>query len=226
MDTVKTKALVLRRTNYGEADRILSILTPGGQKSVMAKGVRKEKSKLSGGIELFSVSDLVLRKGKGELWLLTGARLVDFYGEIMKSLDAMEFVGGVLKEAGRKAEQVGDSEYFELVWQVFKGVNEVLKNGNVEKLLTIRLWWGLNEMRVSGEEVNLRTDVVGEKLMVDEKYIWDGMERAMRKERSGGIKAEHIKLMRLMASSKLELVLKVVGGEELARDVTQVVGQK
>ena len=46
----RTQAIVLRRTNYGEADRILQLLTPEGKKSVMAKGVRKEKSKLAGGI--------------------------------------------------------------------------------------------------------------------------------------------------------------------------------
>ena len=52
---LRTKAIVLRRTDYGEADRILQLLTPSGKRSVIARGVRKEKSKLAGGIELFSV---------------------------------------------------------------------------------------------------------------------------------------------------------------------------
>lgn len=38
-----TRAIVLRRTNYGETDRILNLLTPEGKKSVLAKGVRREK---------------------------------------------------------------------------------------------------------------------------------------------------------------------------------------
>ena len=41
---LKTRALVLRRTNYGESDRILNLITPVGKVSAMAKGVRKEKS--------------------------------------------------------------------------------------------------------------------------------------------------------------------------------------
>jgi DNA repair protein RecO (recombination protein O) len=94
MDNVKTKAIVLRRTNYGEADRILNILTPMGKMSVMAKGVRKTQSKLAGGIELFCVSDVVVHRGKGDLGVLTSARLVEFYSEIMKDLAAMEFMGG------------------------------------------------------------------------------------------------------------------------------------
>ena len=50
---IKTLAYVLRRTNYGEADRILNIITPNGKISAIAKGARKEKSKLAGGIEMF-----------------------------------------------------------------------------------------------------------------------------------------------------------------------------
>ena len=44
---LRTKAIVLRRTDYGEADRILNLITPQGKIAVIAKGVRKEKSKLS-----------------------------------------------------------------------------------------------------------------------------------------------------------------------------------
>ena len=67
MKAHRTRAIVLRRTNYGEADRILQLLTPDGKKSVMARGVRREKSRLAGGIELFAVSDVVIGEGKGEL---------------------------------------------------------------------------------------------------------------------------------------------------------------
>ena len=51
-ESERLRAIVLRRTNYGEADRILQLLTPKGKRSVMAKGVRRERSKLAGGIEL------------------------------------------------------------------------------------------------------------------------------------------------------------------------------
>ena len=47
----RTKAIVLRRTNYGEADRILTLLTPLGQRSAIARGVRREKSRLAGGTQ-------------------------------------------------------------------------------------------------------------------------------------------------------------------------------
>ena len=56
----KTLAIVLRRTDFGEADRIVNLLTPGGKVSAMARGVRKPKSKLAGGIEFFALNEVVL----------------------------------------------------------------------------------------------------------------------------------------------------------------------
>jgi len=54
-----TTGLVLSRTDFGEADRIITVLTPDhGKLRLMAKGVRRMKSKLAGGIDLFTVSDL------------------------------------------------------------------------------------------------------------------------------------------------------------------------
>lgn len=56
---IVTSGIVLNRINFGEADRILTVITPDqGKLSLIAKGVRKEKSKLAGGIELFSVSNI------------------------------------------------------------------------------------------------------------------------------------------------------------------------
>jgi DNA repair protein RecO (recombination protein O) len=46
-----TQGVVLTRINYAEADRILTVLTEDfGKVSLIAKGTRKEKSKLAGGI--------------------------------------------------------------------------------------------------------------------------------------------------------------------------------
>ena len=63
----RLRAIVLRRTDYAEADRVLQLLTPKGRRSVIAKGVRRERSKLAGGIELFSLCDVVERSGRGGL---------------------------------------------------------------------------------------------------------------------------------------------------------------
>jgi DNA repair protein RecO (recombination protein O) len=51
MRQFRTQAIILNRTDYGEADRIISFLTPDhGKVKAIAKAVRKSKSKLAGGI--------------------------------------------------------------------------------------------------------------------------------------------------------------------------------
>lgn len=61
----KTEAVVLKKLNVGEADRILTLYTPRlGKLSAAARGVRRPKSKLGGHLELFTHSSLMLAKGK------------------------------------------------------------------------------------------------------------------------------------------------------------------
>src|SRR3954469_2246628 len=114
MTTIRTRAIVLRRTNYGEADRILQLLTPEGKRSVMAKGVRREKSRLAGGIELFAISDIVITQGKGDLGILTSARLVQFYRHIMEDYDTMQFAYEVIKQVTRASEMVDEPEWYDV----------------------------------------------------------------------------------------------------------------
>lgn len=64
-ESERLKAIVLRRTDYAEADRVLQLLTPKGRRAVIAKGVRRERSKLAGGIELFALCDVVVHSGRG-----------------------------------------------------------------------------------------------------------------------------------------------------------------
>ena len=63
---IRTKALVLRRTNFGEADRIINFLTEQGVVAAIAKGVRKEKSKLAGAVELFCLSEITLHESQDD----------------------------------------------------------------------------------------------------------------------------------------------------------------
>ena len=61
----KTEAIVLRSMDLGEADRVLTVLTPRlGKLRVIAKGIRRPRSRLGGGLEPFSDVHLVLAIGR------------------------------------------------------------------------------------------------------------------------------------------------------------------
>ncbi|HEY3290272.1 MAG TPA: DNA repair protein RecO [Anaerolineae bacterium] len=60
-----TEAIVIRHSNFGEADRLLTLMTPElGKLRVMAKGVRKITSRKAGHVELFTRVKVLLARGR------------------------------------------------------------------------------------------------------------------------------------------------------------------
>ncbi|MFZ2495012.1 MAG: DNA repair protein RecO, partial [Candidatus Saccharimonadales bacterium] len=115
MSSLRTKAIVLSRVNYGEADRIMQIITPEqGKLGVIAKGVRREKSKLAGGIELLAICDLTLHQGKGELAIVTSARLDTFFGHILEDYDRLQLAYFMLKDIAKAAEILSEPAFYDL----------------------------------------------------------------------------------------------------------------
>jgi DNA repair protein RecO (recombination protein O) len=75
----RTEAIVLRRQDFGEADRLLTLYTPGlGKTRVLAKGVRKPTSRKAGHVELFTHSRLLIAKGRN-LDIVTQADTIDSF---------------------------------------------------------------------------------------------------------------------------------------------------
>lgn len=74
MTTYSDEGIVLRRVDYGEADRILTILTRRhGKIGAIARGVRRPQSRLAARTDLFVRSEMQLAHGRGELDVLTQA---------------------------------------------------------------------------------------------------------------------------------------------------------
>ena len=56
-----------------------------------------QKSKLAGGIEFFSLNEVVLIEGKSEIKTLSSARMCEFFGEILKDFERTEFAYYAIK---------------------------------------------------------------------------------------------------------------------------------
>lgn len=77
MPTYTDEGIVLRRLDYGETDRILTVLTrEHGKIGVIAKGARRPQSRLASRTDLFVLSRMQLASGRGELEVLTQAEPV------------------------------------------------------------------------------------------------------------------------------------------------------
>jgi DNA repair protein RecO (recombination protein O) len=60
-----TEAIVLSRFDFGEADRILTLITPGsGKLKAIAKGIRRPTSRLGGSLEPFAELQVALARGR------------------------------------------------------------------------------------------------------------------------------------------------------------------
>ncbi len=80
-------AIILRRADFGEADRILTVFTPErGKLRLMAKGVRKTTSRKAGHIELFMLTNMLV--ARGQTWdIISQAEVVQTYRDLREDLE-------------------------------------------------------------------------------------------------------------------------------------------
>jgi DNA repair protein RecO (recombination protein O) len=205
--SIRTQAIILRRTNYGEADRILSLLTPDyGKVSAIAKGVRKARSKLAGGLELFATCDVTVVQGRGNIGTISSARIIKFYRGILKDYDRMQLGYELVKVVNRTAENVPDSELYYLLL----GSLAYLDEPSVD-IRVLEVWFRLRLADVLGVGLNLATSADGRLLSADGLYDYDFSDTAFVARHAGRFGAGHIKLLRL-ANAKNPAVLRQVSG--------------
>lgn len=83
----RVQAIVLRRRDWGEADRLLTLYTrERGKLQAVAKGARKPASRKTGHVELFSRVQLLIARGRS-LDIVTQAEMVEPYQAIRESLE-------------------------------------------------------------------------------------------------------------------------------------------
>ncbi len=216
-DDVKTLAYVLRRTNYGEADRILNLITPNGKMSAIAKGVRKEKSKLAGGVEMFSLIELNVHRGKGEIGVVTSAKMLRYYNNIVSDLKKMELAALILRKVSLLAESSDNPEYFKIVDQSLACLDIDVDMEIVES------WFWLNLLKASGEEINLYRDADGKKLLAESRYTWDAMATVFVENKNGDYDANDIKVLRLILTTDLKMVARIKNINEMMPKILRLI---
>lgn len=212
MKSNRTLAIVLRRTNYGEADRILQLLTPDGKISVMAKGVRKEKSRLAGGIELFSICEISVGEGKGDLGVLISARLIRFFNHIIEDYDRMQFGYLAIKLLSTVSEAVEATEWYDLLAETLAGLDSTTTS-----LDLIQAWFYLRYAELTGYELGLWRDINGDKIVENSNYQYDATDRGLKLKESGELNSDHIKLLRLISTKPLKVLVQVGGINEIVK---------
>jgi len=98
----KTAAIVIRSRDYGEADRIVTFLSPEvGRLTALAKGARKSKRRFLNSLESFSrVSLIYTERRNRDLGWVDSCELVGFYPGLRQDLNRLGVAACLSELAG------------------------------------------------------------------------------------------------------------------------------
>lgn len=173
-----TLAICLRSYAFGEADRMVHLFSPEyGRIKAVAKGVKKEKSKLSGVTEAFSVTTVHLNRGKN-MDVISQYQTEESFPHIRTDLLTMGFANFFLELIDlHAAEDDTDSHpVFEILIRAMTMLNELerdsssgLEGAKLQQLLSISSWFQQSLLNISGYLPNLELSLLDDSMIVQEQ---------------------------------------------------------
>lgn len=143
----KIRGLILKEINFGEADKILTVLTENnGKISVLAKNIRKVKGRFGAGATFLCFSEFEITPSKNELYYLKRATPINNFFKLSESIEKLALATylGQLASMAVPDEYSSDSNTLSLLLNTFY----VLEN----KALDLNLIKSIFELRLMTEE--------------------------------------------------------------------------
>jgi len=174
MSVITTEGIIIKRSNFGEADRILTVITPyKGKIKIVAKGVRRITSRRGGNVELLNKVKLHIYEGKG-MPILTEAQSVETFPKIKSDL-MMSTYGSYIMELSEKLlpEEQPNPAAYQLIASILglleTNPRQIFIRAFELKLLSVMGYWSPNEISVTSEIKDLL-----EKL---QRETWENIEK-------------------------------------------------
>ncbi len=128
----RAEAVVLRRLNIGETDRVLTLFTrERGKLNAIVKGVRSPRSRMAGATELFTWFSGLLAQGQN-LDVLTQAQVENSFSDIRKDLVRIGYASHFLEIVSTGIEE---RQPMPALWDVLVAALGVLEVGKNPDLL-------------------------------------------------------------------------------------------
>jgi DNA repair protein RecO (recombination protein O) len=163
-----TEAIVLSRFDYGEADRILTLITPaGGKIKAIAKGIRKPTSRIGGSVEPFAELRLALAHGR-TFDVVTQVEVIHPWLRMRDDLVSFGTASYVAELAnGTLEERHGADTVYLLLRRAYELLDAGMEPGRVARWFEVHL----------ADELGVRPEVdrcveCGRLLEADERYRW------------------------------------------------------
>ncbi len=216
MQQYQTTAIILARTNFGEADRILRVLTPQhGKLSVIAKGVRKIKSRSAGHLELFGETQLTLTKGRN-LDIITSAKLTWYPHQLAANYDQLQSAYAAARLIDRIAQERHEQpELYAHLREMLRALNETTESS------LMQLWFELRLLGLMGLRPELTHCLVCGRDDANTSYGFDAARGGLVCTADAPLAGEAmphatIKLWRLMLDYPFATISHISGGPQLA----------
>lgn len=106
----RTRAVILSRRDYNDADRILTVFTPDlGKRELIAKGIRKTTSRKAGHLEPLTHTSLLVAQAR--TWdIITEAVTVESFRHVRENLDAIGYASYISELVSSFTEADDDSQ--------------------------------------------------------------------------------------------------------------------
>ena len=145
-----TRAIVLKRRDQGEADRVLTVYTPNlGKRVLLARGVRRPASRKAGHLEPFGHVNMLVAKGRpGDL--VTQAETIYGFRVLREDLDRTAHAYYMLELIDAFTEE--EDSHPELYDLLLAGLNNL--EHTEQASLTAR-WFELALLRLTGYQPQL-----------------------------------------------------------------------
>lgn len=138
--SIRVDGVILRHTDFGEADRLLTIFTrESGKVRSIAKGVRKARSRKAGHVEPFMRANLQLARGR-DLFILTQAETLDGYPAIREDLILLGYASYIIELIDRSTnENEENRSLYNLLTQTLARLNRGDDPNRASRYFEIRL---------------------------------------------------------------------------------------
>ena len=170
----RTSGIIIKKEDRREADQIFTIYTRDfGKLKILGKAIRKIKSKLRAGAELFYLSEIEFIQGK-TYKTLTDAILIEKFKNLRKDLKRPAIAYKILEVLDKLVErEEPDKKNWQLLNEVFDTLNQKLEIKN-QKLIYYYFLWNL--LSILGYQPELYNCSLCQKKLIPEKIYFHSRE--------------------------------------------------
>ncbi len=206
MAIYSTPAIIIGRHNFGEADRVIVLLTPDrGVIRGVAKGIRRIKSRLAGHLELFCHSELMLAEGRS-MDTITSARLIH-HPSTSNDYERMHLAYLFAEMVNRLSiNEEPHPGMFDLVQAAYLGLEQ--------PDVVLELWFKLQLLDRLGYRPGLNSCIVCNTTDSSREYLFDVelggiVDQACATPGSLALSHDQIKVWRLMLNRSLQDIRRI-----------------